>query len=191
MRKDSLMNLLSICLRMMVLGMIALIHPIKSRPLLHRNSDKIAVILGSLFVDEKRTNVVMRDTISPRNRVILGKALAGGVGHLIKHHQNTNEDLISDILTGNVGFEPYFTYTENSTRYAHTAGYVVTNGTLRVLGNKFFLDEEFVDKKCDDILPEGVAWLVKPVARGAIDLAYDYVTVECLKGIFSGINQSE
>jgi hypothetical protein len=73
---------------------------------------------------------------------------------------------------------------------AHMAGYVVVNGTLRHVADKYAVNEDYVNKKCDEYLPESVAWIVKPVANLAVDFAYDYVTVEILKGIQNGIDKS-
>jgi len=69
-------------------------------------------------------------------------------------------------------------------------GYFVVNGTLRYAADKYSLNEEYVEKKCDEYLPESIAWIAKPVANIAVEFAYDYFTVQLAKGFDHGINKS-
>lgn len=159
---------------------------------------EIFVPVGSFLVDEKRTQDLLGDKLSARNKIILGKALVGGMGHFMKHHEYSRDSSIlyfsksytSLYFTNNI--DP-FTEEISVRHYAssvHAAGYVVVNGTLRYAADKYFVNEDYIDKKCDEYLSEDVAWIVKPVAKVAVDLAYDYLTVEILKGIQQGINKS-
>ena len=157
---------------------------------LFQNGDKIAVSLGSLLIDEKRTKIILGDRLSPRTRIIIGKVVAGWAGHCMHHDKNIHHILEQS----STGKETYVAADGRImpcyTSFNHAAGYVALNGTLRLVGNKLYLDDEFVEKKCDEVLPESIAWIVKPVANIAMDLAYDYVTVKLLEGIVDGVNRS-
>jgi|SRR5579862_5870972 hypothetical protein len=165
---------------------------------LRQNADKIVVSLGSLLIDEKRTKVLLGDRLSPRTRIIVGKAVIGGIGHFMKHENAENFVLKYVDIDGRI--DPYFIDGFDvvtggkmpycATAFVHATGYVVVNGALRLVGNRSYLNEEYIDKKCDEYLPENVAWIVKPVANAAVDVAYDYFTVRLVKAIDHGINKS-
>jgi hypothetical protein len=160
---------------------------------LHRNMEKIFVPIGSLLVDGKRTEVVLGNNLSPRTRIIIGKAVIGGFGHYMKH-EHMDKVVWESVMTGKAP-DAYFLdgidfmtgkRIHPYTSAIHAVGYVGLNGTLRYLG----IDEDYIDKKCDEYLPENVAWIVKPAVNIATDLAYDYVTVQLLKGIQQSIDKN-
>src|SRR6266478_2221176 len=127
------MKLLGAFFRVLILMMMTFINNVSANEL-RWNADKIFVSLGSVFIDEKRTNVLLGDSISPRNQVIIGKAVTGGIGHWIKH-ENPGEAVSKMVFTGK-GTERYFVCENASSSYVHAAGYVLVNGTLRFAGNK-------------------------------------------------------
>jgi hypothetical protein len=83
-----------------------------------------------------------------------------------------------------------FPVTQDGVVFRSPLGYFVVNGTLRLAADKCSLNEEYVEKKCDEYLPESIAWVAKPVANVAVEFAYEYFTMQLAKGLDHGINKS-
>ncbi len=178
-----------------VLVVLAVVFVSNTRAVELRNCAKpVFMGVGSVLINEKKaTELFGEEYISARKQVIIGKAVAGALA-------NTSSDSLATfriIIKGEDGLEienwfaketrDRVTVVENSA----IVGYVAVNGALRFGGDYFSFDEKFIDKKCDEYLPENVAWVAKPVATFIVDLAYDYVTVQLVKGFIGGSNKAD
>ncbi len=174
------MNLLGTISRILVV--LAVVFVSNTRAVELRNCAKPTLIGGgSVLINEKKAAELFgEEYISARKQVIIGKAVLGGVTTLIPDAYRAR---CSNNSSG------YFQQTPS--RKNSFVEYVVVNGVLRLGGDSFSLNENFIDKKCDEYLPENVAWIAKPVTTFVVDLAYDYVTIRLVKGFMDGVNKSK
>ncbi|HEX4069257.1 MAG TPA: hypothetical protein VHX42_04110 [Candidatus Babeliales bacterium] len=143
-----------------------------------RENSLLKVIgINSLLQEKKLSELFGEEYISARNQVVIGKAVIGGMTTTLPAAHTLNNNW------------SYFQQNNNSKIYSFI-GYVGINGTLRVGADQCSLNEEYINQKCDENLSENIAWIVKPFANAAVDLAYDFVTVQLLKGIQKGIDQN-
>lgn len=69
--------------------------------------------------------------------------------------------------------------------------YVIVNGALRLGGDYISVNEDSIDKKCDELLSENVAWVAKPVANFFLDWTYHAATLAIIQGMIISIHQNK
>lgn len=177
-----------------VLVVLAVVFVSNTRAVELRNCAKpVFMGVGSTLINKKKvTELFGEEYISARNQVIVGKAVTGALA-------NTSSDSLATFrvikskgfFIGENGLDAkektILVVVENSAM----VGYVAVNGALRLGGDYFSFNEKYIDQKCDEYLPENVAWIAKPVATFVVDLAYDYVTIELVKGFIGGRNKAD
>jgi hypothetical protein len=133
-----------------------------------------------------------------KDNVIRTKAALGAAGYwfFIETKNNLEKKQQNNITVQDLAHWQKRDHFKEGRREAYAevsraVGYYVVNRTLRSAADKYDLNEDYIDKKCDEYLSEDVAWIVKPFAKVAVDLAYDYVTVEIIDGLARGINGSK
>ena len=186
------MNLLSLFSRLLVIAGLVVVSNTSAGPIA---ANRIPLYTGAFLTQDRLTTLFGEEKISPRNQLIIGKALLGATGNLIKDLDRNKRDRTEIFNYNSFGIKTYFQSKDldeqiaegKSFCYVQGAGYVVINGTLRVAGDYISLNEKTIDKKCDEVLPENVAWFAKPVARFALDWTYDSATVAILVCILPGL----
>lgn len=134
------------------------------------------ILAGSYLIQEKKAAELFgEEYISARKQVFLGKAIVGGVVNVIPQVYS---------------FERY----DSSHQFRQTlsnknsfVGYVVVNSALRC-GSDYLGVDEYIDKKCDELFSKNGADVAKIIAPAVLDMLYNYLTIDILKGIMHGID---
>jgi hypothetical protein len=190
------MNILATSSRVLAVMMMVSLSNLSGKDYPFKSSDRFMAhskpvfVIGTNLVS-KGLSLATKD-FEPKNRIIAVNALMSGAGYTVSegakfsldwHRQHKHEDRYSETnIESRAQGERAIAI--------RAVGYVLVNGSLRLAADKCSLNEDYIDKKCDEYLSEDVAWIVKPVTKLALDFAYDYVTVELIKGIEHGINKS-
>jgi hypothetical protein len=166
------MNVLQTISRGLVVAVVASVHNASAELRRAELRKTIHISTGSFLLTEKKAvELFGEERISARNQVIIGKAIWGGLVNLP------------------ADASAYRSYT-NPNRSCQFLDYVIVNGGLRYVvassdekhGKSI---EKIIEEKCDEFLPESVAWVVKPLVPCLLDLTYDYVTVQAVNRVIN------